>query len=79
MKLKQRKWMILTAAGSTAGVAMLFLCRSIPIAAGTASAVILAIIVLKHLALTIIVASPLTAIFQSMKPKIRSHCPFAKP
>jgi hypothetical protein len=78
MKGKQRKWMILATAGSITGVAMLFLFRSIPIAAGTASGVIVAIIILKHLALTIIVGSPLTAIFQSIKPKIRSHCPFAK-
>jgi|HubBroStandDraft_1064217.scaffolds.fasta_scaffold366982_1 hypothetical protein len=78
MKNRQRKWAILAIAGSIAGMAMLLLFRSIPIAAGTATAVIVAIIILKHLALAIIVGSPLTAMFQSIKPKIRSYCPFAK-
>lgn len=79
MKNRQRKWAILAAAGSIAGVAMLLLFRSIPVAAGTATAVIVAIVILKHLALAIIVGSPLTAAFKSIKPKIRSYCPFAKP
>jgi hypothetical protein len=78
MKNRQRKWAILAIAGSIAGMAMLLLFRSIPIAAGTATAVIVAIIIHKHLALAIIVGSPLTAMFQSIKPKIRSYCPFAK-
>lgn len=79
MKSRQRKWAILASAGSIVGLAMLLLFRSIPIAAGTATAVIVAIVILKHLALAIIVGSPLTAVFKSIKPKIRSHCPFAKP
>jgi hypothetical protein len=79
MKSRQRKWMILAAAGSITGTAMLLLFRSIPIAAGTATAVIVGIILLKHVALAIIVGSPLAAVFQSIKPKIRSYCPFAKP
>ena len=62
-----------------AGMAMLLLFRSIPIAAGTASAVIIGIILLKHLALAILVGSPLTAAFQSIRPIIRPWCPFAKP
>ncbi|MGA9308524.1 MAG: hypothetical protein WBW31_24220 [Candidatus Sulfotelmatobacter sp.] len=59
-------------------MAVLLLVRSIPIAAGTATAVIVGIIILKHLALAIIVGSPLTAVLQSIKPKMRSYCPFAK-
>jgi hypothetical protein len=79
MKSRQRKWAMLAAAGSIAGMAMLLLFRSIPIAAGSATAVVVGIIILKHLALAIIVGSPLTAVFQSIKPKIRSYCPFAEP
>lgn len=79
MKSGRRKWAILAAAGSIAGMAMLLLFRSIPIVAGTATAVIVAIFILKHLALATIVGSPLTAVFKSIKPKIRSYCPFAKP
>jgi hypothetical protein len=75
---RQRKWAILATAGSIAGMAMLVLFRSIPVSAGTATAVIVGIIILKHLALVIIVGSPLTAAFQGIKPKIRSYCPFAK-
>jgi formate hydrogenlyase subunit 4 len=76
---RRRKWAVLAISGSISGVAMLLLFRSIPIAAGTGTAVILAMIVLKHLALAIIVGSPLAALFQNIKPKLRSHCPFAKP
>jgi hypothetical protein len=72
------KWAILATAGSISGVAMLLLFQSIPMAAGTATGVIVAIIVLKHLALAIIVGSPLSAMFQTIRPKLRSHCPFAK-
>lgn len=79
MNKRQKKWMVLAAAGSMAGIAMLLLFRSIPVAAGTATVVIVGIILLKHLALAIIIGSPLTAVFQSIKPKIRSWCPFAKP
>jgi hypothetical protein len=77
-RVRQRKWTILAAAGSVIGITMLLLFRSIPVAAGTATAVVVAIIVLKHLALAMIVGSPVTAAFQSIKPTIRSHCPFAK-
>jgi hypothetical protein len=79
MSSRQRKWVILAVAGSISGVAMLLLSRSIPVAAGTATGIILAIIVLKHLALAVIVGSPLAALFQNIKPKLRSHCPFGKP
>jgi hypothetical protein len=78
MNTRQRKWTILAAAGSIAGIAMLLLFRSVPVAAGTATGVIVAMIVLKHIALALIFASPLAAAFQNIKPKIRSLCPFAK-
>ena len=76
-RVRQRKWAILAAAGSVIGITLLLLFRSIPVAAG-ATSVVVAIIVLKHLALAMIVGSPVTAAFQSIKPTIRSHCPFAK-
>jgi formate hydrogenlyase subunit 4 len=78
MNSRQRKWAILATAGSISGIVMLLLFRSIPTAAGTATAAIPAMIVLKHLALAAIVGSPLAALFQSIKPKLRSRCPFAK-
>jgi formate hydrogenlyase subunit 4 len=79
MKSRQQKWAILAAAGSISGILMLLLFRSIPMAAGTAAGVIVTMIVIKHVALAMIVGSPLAAIFKSIKPKLRSHCPFAKP
>jgi hypothetical protein len=78
MRSKQKKWSILATVGSISGIVMLVLFRSIPIAAGTATVVIVALIVFKHLALAMIVGSPLAAIFKGIKPKLRSHCPFAK-
>jgi hypothetical protein len=79
MNSRQQKWTILAIAGSISGLTMLLLLRSIPMAAETAIGVIVATIILKHLALAVIVGSPLAAIFQSIKPKLRSRCPFAKP
>jgi hypothetical protein len=76
MDRKQRKWAILAVTGSVSGLAMLFLFRSIPIAAGSATAVMLTIIIIKHLALAAIIGSPLFGIFQSIKPKLREHCPW---
>lgn len=78
MKSGQRKSATLAAAGSLAGMAMLLVFRSVPIAAGTATAVIVAVMILKHLALAIVVGYSLPAMFRSIKPKIRSYCPFAK-
>jgi formate hydrogenlyase subunit 4 len=78
MNRKQRKWALLAMAGSITGMAMLLFFRSIPLAAGTATAIIAGIIVIKHVALAMIVGSPLAALFQSLKPKIRVQCPFAK-
>jgi hypothetical protein len=78
MNRKQQKWMMLAAAGSISGVAILALFRSIPIAAGTGVGIIVGIIVLKHLALVLIISSPLAVILQRIRPTIRSHCPFAR-
>jgi hypothetical protein len=71
-----RKWLVLGAAGFVSSVLMLVLFRSIPMAAGTAATVIVAIIALKHLALFIAVGSPIAALFQSVKPRLRAYCPF---
>jgi hypothetical protein len=79
MKSRRWKWVSLAAAGSITGSAILYVFRSIPIAAGTASAMIVAVIILKHLALALVVGSPLTAILQNLKSNIRPHCPFAGP
>lgn len=78
MRGRQKKWAILATVGSISGIMMLILFRSIPLAARTATGVIVAIIVLKHLALAMIVGSPLAAMFTSIKPKLRSHCPLGK-
>jgi hypothetical protein len=78
MKTTRRKWFVLATAGIVAGVAMLLLLRSIPIAAGTATAVIVSVVVLKHVGLAIIVGSPLAALFKNIKPSVRSYCPFAE-
>jgi hypothetical protein len=78
MNLKQQKWMMLAAAGSISGITILVLFRSIPIAAGTGVGIIVGLIVVKHLALVLIISSPLAVIFRRIRPKIRSHCPFAR-
>lgn len=75
MNRRQRKWAVLAAGGSLSGLAVLFLFKSIPIAAGSATAVILMIIVIKHLALAAIIGSPMFSAFQSIKPKLREYCP----
>lgn len=53
---------------------MLLLFRSIPMAAGTAATVVIAVVALKHLALAIAVSSPMAALFQSLKPRLRELC-----
>jgi hypothetical protein len=78
MHSRRRKWIILAAAGSLAGAAMLLLFRSIPIAAGTATTVIVGIVILKHVALAIIVGSPLAGLFKSIQPNARTYCPLGK-
>lgn len=74
---RRQKRLILGIGGSLAGVAMLLLFHSIPVAAGSGIIAILAVIILKHLALAIITGSPLLAIVPDLKSKIRSRCPFA--
>jgi ATP/ADP translocase len=78
MNRRQRKWAMLALTGSITGMATLLLFRSIPLAAGTATAVVIGIIVIKHLALALIFGSPLAALFKNVKPRIRRHCPFAR-
>jgi hypothetical protein len=78
MNRRQQKWMMLAAAGSISGIAILVLFRSIPIAAGTGIGIIIGIVVLKHLALALIIGSPLAVMFRRIRPTIRSHCPFAR-
>jgi ABC-type Fe3+ transport system permease subunit len=75
MNRRQRKWATTAVVGTTVGLAILLLFRSIPLAAGTATAVIVGMIVVKHVALAMIVGSPLAALFQSLRPKIRELAP----
>ena len=74
---RNRKWLILGAAGFASGLAALVIFRSIPMASGTAAATIVAVIALKHLALALAVGSPAVALLQSVKPTLRAHCPWA--
>ena len=69
-----RKWTILGIAGMLSGLLMLRFFKSIPVATGSAAAMVLGIIVLKHLALFILVSSPLPALFESLKPRLRAFC-----
>ena len=71
---RNRKWFVLGITGLVSGLAMLLLFRSIPMAAGTAATVMVAVIALKHLALFIAVSSPMAALFQSLKPRLREMC-----
>jgi hypothetical protein len=71
---RNRKWFVLGITSLVSGVAMLLLFRSIPMAAGTAATVMVAVIALKHLALFIAVSSPMAALFQSLKPRLREMC-----
>ena len=72
-----RKWLALGAAGFTSGLVPLLLLRPIPMASGSAVAAVVAMIAIKHLALALAVSSPLAALFQSVRPAVRAHCPFA--
>jgi hypothetical protein len=69
-----QKWTVLGVAGMISGIVMLLFFRSVPLASSSAVGTILAIIVLKHLALFVAVSSPLAAIFQSVKPRLRAFC-----
>jgi drug/metabolite transporter (DMT)-like permease len=68
------KWLVLGIVGILSGLAMLLLFRSIPMAAGTTATVMIAVVAHKHLALFIAVSSPLAALFQSVKPRLRELC-----
>ncbi len=71
---RTRKWLFLGAAGFLSGAVVLLLVRSLPIASGTAVGIVVAMIAIKHLALFLAVSSPLAALFQSLKPKLREIC-----
>jgi hypothetical protein len=72
-----RKWAIMGATGLASGIATLLVFRSIPMASGTAAVAVVSLIVAKHLALAIAAGSPLAALFQILKPKVRPYCPWA--
>jgi len=77
LKTRSRKWLIMGAGGFVSGLGTLFVFRSLPLASGTAAMAVIAIIAIKHLALALVVSSPLAALFQSVKPMLQAHCPFA--
>ncbi len=67
--------LLLGAAGLVSGIVMLLIFRSIPVASGSAAAIILTLLVLKHLALFLAVSSPAAALWSSMRSKLPAHCP----
>lgn len=73
---RRRKWLILGAGGGLSGLVALLVFRSIPIASGTAAVIVVAIIVVKHLALAIAVGSPTVAILRSVRKHLQDVCPF---
>jgi hypothetical protein len=72
-----RKWLILGITGLASGLLTLFVFRSIPMASGTAAIAVVSLIAAKHLALFVAAGSPLAALFQMLKPKVRPYCPWA--
>lgn len=72
-----RKWTIMGSIGLATGLLSLALFRSIPMASGTAAIAVVALIAAKHAALAIAAGSPLAALFQILKPKVRPYCPWA--
>jgi hypothetical protein len=74
---RNRKWLILGGVGSISAFIVLLIFRSIPMASGTAALTVITIIGLKHLVLFIAVSSPAVALFQSVKPKLQTYCPWA--
>lgn len=77
MTKRTRKWLILGIVGLASGVLTLLLFRSLPMASGSAALTIVAVIAAKHLALAAAAGSPLAAMAQILKPKLRPHCPWA--
>jgi hypothetical protein len=73
----RHKWLILGAAGLAGGVFALLFFRSISLASGAAVMAAVALIAAKHLALLIAAGSPLAALFQFLKPRVRAYCPWA--
>lgn len=76
-KRRTHKWLLLGIVGLASGVATLLVFRSIPMASGTAAIAVVSLIAAKHLALAIAAGSPLAALFQILKPKVRPYCPWA--
>ena len=74
---RTHKWLILGIAGLVSGLLTLLLFRSIPMASGTVAIAVVSLIAAKHLALFIAAGSPLAALFEILKPKVRPYCPWA--
>lgn len=77
MTKRTRKWLILGIVGLASGVLTLLLFRSLPMASGSAALTIVAVTAAKHLALAVAAGSPLAAMAQILKPKLRPYCPWA--
>ncbi len=71
------RWTILGIAGFAGGLLALLFFRSIPMASGTAAIAIVSIVAAKHLALFVAAGSPLAALFQTLKSRVRPYCPWA--
>ena len=74
---RTHKWLILGVAGLASGLLTLLVFRSIPMASGTAALAAVSLIAAKHLALAVAAGSPLAALFQILKLKVRPYCPWA--
>jgi hypothetical protein len=77
MNDRRHKWLILGAAGLAGGLFALLVFRSVSLASGTAVIAAVALIAAKHLALLVAAGSPLAALFQFLKPRVRAYCPWA--
>jgi hypothetical protein len=77
MNDRHHTWLILGVAGLAGGVFALLFFRSISLASGGAVMAVIALIAAKHLALLIAAGSPLAALFQYLKPRVRAYCPWA--
>jgi hypothetical protein len=71
---RNRKWLVLGTVGFVTGTATMLVVRSIPMAAGTAAAIVVALVVLKHVGLFIAIGSPLTALMQFARPRLLALC-----
>jgi len=68
---------LLGLAGLVTGVVVLVILQSLPIATGAAAATVVALLVLKHLALFLAVSSPAAALWNTMREKLPARCPLA--